>query len=385
MKCSLIERSFKHYYPSDLIHLRGGDANFNTPAHIRDAAIKAIIDGYSHYPPREGIPELREAIAKYYSKYGVDYDPSQILPVPGGGSALHVTDVTFLKPGDEVLVFDPSFSRYFVKPPYLGAKVVPVPLSGSGFHFDPEELKARITKSSKILILCNPNNPTGTVFTRKELEALAEIAIENDLIVVSDEFYSEFVYDNREHVAISSIEGMKERTVVLVGATKCFGFTGWRLASLILPKKYYDMAFTQASYVGLRPATFTQVAGAVAFKAILEPYGKGVMKEWRDEYDRRRKFFCKRMDEIEGISCHMLEGAFYAYPDISSFGIPVEKFIAELKKKEKLEVGNGESHGGVKILGKKSPAYGHIRPALVQDVDILEEAADKIERCIKSM
>jgi len=243
----------------------------------------------------------------------------------------------------------------------------------------------RVTDKSRMLILCNPNNPTGTVFTKKELNAIAEISIDNDLIVVSDEFYSEFVYDGKEHLAISSIEGMKDRTLVVVGGTKMFSFTGWRLACLIIPEGYYQAVSTRASYIGLRPSTFVQVAATTGFNAMREPLGIGVMKEWRDEYDRRRKFFCKRMDQIDGISCHTFEGAFYAYPDVSSFGIPVPRFIDELETKEKVQVGSGERHGGVGILGNESRAYGHIRPALVQDVDVLKEAADRIERFVKSI
>jgi aspartate/methionine/tyrosine aminotransferase len=382
----MIERSYKHYsVKPGTIYLRGGDPNFATPAHIRDAAIKAIIEGYTHYAPSEGIPELRDSIANYYSKYGVKYDPDQIMVTSGGSPALHMINVSMLEPGDEVLVFDPSFSRYFSEPPTLGAVVKPVPLLNPGFHLDPEDLKANINEKSKMIVLCNPNNPTGTVYSKSELKAIADIAIDNDLIVVSDEFYSEFTYDDKKHVAISSLDGMSERTFVLVGGTKMFNFTGWRLASLILPKAYYKLVEKKTRFIGVRPATFVQRAGAEAFNAMSTKYGKEVMKAHREEYDRRRNFFCKRMDEIDGINCHTFEGAFYAYPDVSSFGLPVSSFIDELEREEGVLVGNGEGHGGVSVIGEKSPAFGHIRPALVQDVDVLEEAAAKIERFTKEI
>jgi aminotransferase len=127
------------------------------------------------------------------------------------------------------------------------------------------------------------------------------------------------------------------------------------------------------------------VAGAVGFKGLTEPHGMGVMQEWRDEFDRRRKFFCKRMDEIEGISCHTFEGAFYAFPDVSSFGVPMQKFVEDLLKKENVQVDNAERHGDVKNIGSESLAYGHIRPALVQDMEVLEEAANRIERFVKTL
>jgi aminotransferase len=382
----LIERSYKHYsVKPGTIYLRGGDPNFATPAHIRDAAIKAIIDGYTHYAPSEGIPELRQAITDYYSKYGIIYDPDQILVTSGGSPALHMVNVAMLEPGDEVLVFDPSFSRYFGEPPTLGASVVPVPLQKTGYHLDPDDLNSRVTKKSKMIVLCNPNNPTGTVYSKTELKAISEIAIDNNLVVVSDEFYNEFVYDGKEHIAISSFDGMDERTFVLVGGTKMFNFTGWRLASLILPKEHYEHVKKKTRFIGVRPATFVQKAGAAAFKAMSTSYGKAVLKAHKDEFDNRRNFFCKRMNEIDGITCHTFEGAFYAYPDVSSFGVPVSKFIDDLENQEGVLVGNGEGHGAVSIDGDKSPAFGHIRPALVQDVDILEEAANKIERFTKKL
>lgn len=364
--------------------MSGGDPNFATPPHIRDAAIKAIIDGYTHYPPREGIPECREAVANYYSKHGVEYDPSQIFITSGGGAALYHAIAGIVKPGDEVLTIDPSYAANFSYPEALGAKVVPVPLTEPGYHLDSEELKERVSDDSKLFMLTNPCNPTGTVFNKDELGAVADIAIDNDLLVVSDEFYLEYIYDGLEHTAISSLEGMKDRTIVVLGGTKIFAFTGWRMASMIIPQEYYSQVTDKIVY-RIAPATFVQKAAAVGFNGLTEPYGAGVMREWREEFDRRRLFFCKRMDEIEGISCHTFEGAFYAYPDVSSFGVPVEQIVEDLLEREKLRVANGERFGGVRILGKESPAYGHIRPCLVQDIDVLEEAANRIERYVNTL
>jgi aspartate/methionine/tyrosine aminotransferase len=381
----LIERSAKHYgFSPGEIYLSGGDPNFATPAHIRDAAIKAIIEGYTHYAPSEGIPECREAIANYYSKFGVEYDPSQIFITSGGGAALYHAMAGFLKSGDEVLTFDPSYAANFSYPEALGAKVVPVPLTEPGYHLDPEELKERVSERSKLFVMTNPCNPTGTVFTREELRALADIAIDNDLLVVSDEFYLEYVYDGREHVAVSSLDGMKDRTIVVLGGTKIFAFTGWRLASMIIPKDLYSQVMDKIVF-RIGPATFVQKAAAVGFNALTKPLGAGVMAEWREEFDRRRRFFCNRMDDIKGVSCHTFEGAFYAYPDVSSFGVPVERIVRELLEKEKVRVASGERFGGVRILGEKSPAFGHIRPCLVQDLDDLGEAADRIERYLKTL
>jgi aspartate/methionine/tyrosine aminotransferase len=153
---------------------------------------------------------------------------------------------------------------------------------------------------------------------------------------------------------------------------------------MIIPQEHYSMLTKKCLY-RMDPATFVQVAGAVGFRGLTEPHGMAVMQEWRDEFDRRRAFFCKRMDEIDGITCHTFEGAFYAFPDVSSFGVPTQRFVDELLEKENVRVANGERFGGVGVLGKESLAYGHIRPCLVQDVNVLGEAANRIERYVKSL
>ena len=381
----MIKRSLNPLWDPSEINMGGGDPNYATPDYIRDACIKAIIEGYTHYAPTEGIPELREAIAKYYAKYGVKYDSSQVFVTAGGSAALNIGIGSLLKAGDEAIVFDPGYTSDYNVTTFYGAKPVPVPLSEPGYHLNPDELKKRVTDKTKLIVLTNPNNPSGTVFTQKELEGIAQVAIEKDLTVVTDEFYSEFVYDGRKHIAISSLDGMLERTVVVIGGTKVFNFTGWRLAALIVPKKLWLKVSTFAQVMGVRPATFVQRAGAVAFNGLSEQYGWAVLQDQVAEYDRRRRFFCKRMNEIEGISCHLFEGAFYAFPDISKLGIPVAKFIDDLKTKEKLVVGNGERMGAAPTIGKAAMSYGHIRPALIQDVDVSEEAARRIEHLAKTL
>ena len=381
----MIKRSLNPLWDPSEINMGGGDPNYATPDYIRDACIKAIIEGYTHYAPTEGIPELRESIAKYYTKYGVKYDATQVYATAGGSAALNIGIGSLIKAGDEAIVFDPGYTSDYNVTTFYGAKPVPVPLSEPGYHLNLDELKKRVTDKTKLIIITNPNNPSGTVFTEKELEGIAQVAIEKDLNVVTDEFYSEFVYDGRKHVAISSLDGMLERTVVVIGGTKVFNFTGWRLAALIVPKKLWLKVSTFAQMMGVRPATFIQRAGVVAFNGLSETYGWSVLQDQVAEYDRRRRFFCKRMNEIEGISCHMFEGAFYAFPDISKLGIPVQKFIDELKTKEKLVVANGERMGAAPTIGKAGLSYGHLRPALIQDVDVCEEAAKRIEHLAKTL
>ena len=247
----------------EFIRIPGGDPDFEAPQHVKDAAIKAIQEGgrLTHYA-HIGIPEFLEAVVKYYSKYGVKYDSSNVRPTAGSSNALNAVLAAFLKPGDECIVFDPTFTPHFRVPPTLGANVVYVPLNRGQFHMDSRELRVRVTDKSRLMILCNPNNPAGTVYTKEELEAIAEVAIEEDIIILADEIYNEFVYDGRKHIAMPSIDGMRERTVVVMSFSKTFAMTGWRLGYYIVPEELN--AKISGMPVATAPSTFVQMAGAAA-------------------------------------------------------------------------------------------------------------------------
>jgi len=356
----------------DVLRLSAGDPDFEAPAHVKEAAIRAIEEGgrWTHYAFR-GVQEFKEAVVNYYAKYGVKYDPSQVHATAGSSVALNVALAGILEPGDECIVFDPTFAAHFRIPPYFGAKVVYVPLNKGAFHMDPEELRRRVTSRSKMIILCNPNNPAGTVYTREELEAIAEVAIENDLVVLADEIYNEFIYDGRKHIAIASLDGMKERTIVVMSFSKTFAMTGWRLGYYIAPEELAERLSRVP--IGARPATFIQKAGAAALTGSFEP-----VRRMCEEYDRRRRFFVKRLNEIEGISCHMFEGAFYAYPDIRELGIPSARFVEEFMRREKVLISDGSRFG-------PEVAKGHLRIPLVRPIDVLETVASRMEHFVKTL
>lgn len=352
-----------------------GDPDFEAPPHVKEAAIKAIQEGgkWTHYASAESQQEFREAVVKYYSKYGVRYDPEQVNPTAGSGTALNVVMAGFLKPGDECLAFDPTFGTHFRTPPQFGAKVVFVPLDKGSFHMDtdPDELRKKVTDKTRMLVLCNPNNPAGTVYTKEELSAIAEVAKEKDFIILADEIYNEFIYDGHRHFAISSLDGMKERTVVVMSFSKTFAMTGWRLGYYILPEELTNKMVRAP--VGAAPATFNLKAGAAALTGSFEP-----VKRMCEEYDRRRRFFVKRMNEIRGFSCHMFEGAFYAYPDIKALGVSSAQFVDELTKREKVQISDGSNFGA-------EVAKGHLRIPLVKPMEVLEEIASRMEHLAKTI
>ncbi len=348
-----------------IMNLGGGDPDFDTPIHIRDAAIKALNEGKTHYPPNQGLPELRRAVAEYHGKDNVDWTPSEVTITAGSGVSLFVSIAGAVNPNEEVVLLEPYFLDYSNIVEYVGAKEVGVALDEKcGYRLDAESLNEKVTRKTKMIVLCNPNNPSGTVFTETELSEIAEIAIDNDILILSDEVYREFVWGNRKHVSIASLSGMKDRTIVCSSFSKTFAMTGWRLGYVLA-----DKAITQRLQkipIGYRTNTFTQIAGVTAMKGPRDSVEKMIK-----EFDCRRCFMVPRLEEIDGIRCHMPEGAFYLFPDIGSMGVKSEPFCESLLKEKKLLVRPGTAFG-------ESGEY-HVRIPLIKPINVLEEIAIKIE------
>ncbi len=354
-----------------VMNLGGGDPDFDTPAHIRDAAIKALNEGKTHYPPNQGLPDLRKAIAEYHGRDNVDWTPSEVTVTAGSGIALFVSMAGTVNPGEEVILPEPYFLDYANIVEYLGAKEVGVALDEErGYRLDTEDLKERATKKTKMIVLCNPNNPSGTVYTEAELKAIAEVAVDKDILVLSDEVYREFVWDGRRHMSIASLPGMKERTILCSSFSKTFAMTGWRLGYFLADEAIAKRL--QKIPIGYRTNTFTQIAGVTAMKGPRDSVERMVK-----EFDRRRRFMAPRLEEIEGISCHTPEGAFYLFPNIRGLGVKSEPFCESLLKEKKLVVRPGTAFG-------KSGEY-HMRIPLIKPVNVLEEIAAKIEDHVKKM
>jgi aspartate/methionine/tyrosine aminotransferase len=356
---------------TDVINLSSGDPDFPTPLHIVEAACKALKEGVTHYTLTNGIPELREEIAKYYKKFEVNVDPEgEIIVTPGSQQALYLTLASTLDPGDEVLVSNPSYTVYSPVIKYLRARPVFFPLDReNGFHIDARDIEDKISERTKIILICTPNNPTGTVFDSRDLKVVAKVAEENDLLVISDEIYSEFVWSGR-HRSIASLPGMKERTVVIVSFSKTFAMTGWRLGYLLANRELVSMMLDLQGNMVLCPAGFVQMAGVAALKGSWEP----VLSMAR-EYEKRVEYVVNHLNELEGISCQKPEGAFYVWADVSELSKSSLSFFEDLIEKKKTVALPGSYFG--------SNGDGFIRLALVKPMDTLVEAVNRFESYIK--
>jgi aspartate/methionine/tyrosine aminotransferase len=349
----------------DVLNLGSGDPDFKTPKHVIDAAVKALDEGKTHYPSTSGLPGLRSALAEYHSRYGIDWKPSEVVVTAGSGLSLYLTLAGFLDPGDEVVLLEPYFMAYRQQLNYLRAKINPVHMrEDKGYHLDVDALNEAVTPMTKLIIVCTPNNPSGTVFTGKELEQVSEIAKDNNTLVLSDEVYNEFIYDGRKHRSIASIPGMKERTVVCLSFSKSWAMTGWRLGGLLTDEpKARRISMIPVDF---RPPTFVQLAGVAALKG---PWGP--TEEMVREYERRINFMVPRLSGIDGVSCHKPEGAFYAFPNVEELCDDSMEFCEGLLKDQRLLVLPGTAFG-------ESSEY-HVRIPLVAPIETLERAASAIE------
>ena len=346
-------------------NLAGGDPDFDTPRHIKEALSRAIEDGKTHYPPTHGLPALRKAIAEYHGKHGVDWAPSEVIVTAGSGVSLFVSMAGTVNPGDEVVLLEPYFMAYSNIVEYLGTKEVGAALDEEkGYRLDPEALNEKVTRKTKMIVICNPNNPSGTVFTEEELKGIADVAVVTDLLVLSDEVYCEFIWDGGRHVSIASLPGMRERTIISSSFSKTFAMTGWRLGYVIADEPVARML--QKIPVGYRTNTFVQLAGVEALKG---PWGP--VEEMAREYDRRREYMVPRLGEIEGISCHMPEGAFYLFPNIGGLGVKSEDFCESLLTEKRILARPGTAFG---VTGEY-----HMRIPLIRPVEALEKIAADIE------
>ncbi len=357
-----------------MINLGAGDPDFNQPEIINKAVYNAMVDGHTHYS-FSGEPDFKEAIAKYYEKYGVTVDPkTQVLVCSGGSQAIFQAFAAILDPGDEIIVFDPAYTGYNTPIAYFGAKMVRAKqVKDKDGHFRPDwgNLEAVISEKTKAILFCTPDNPTGTVWTKDELKKLAEIAVKHDIVVISDEIYTEFIWGGKKHETIIDLPGMWERTIVLMSFSKTFAWTGCRAGYIIAGPEM--MKALNAVPVGICsvPVPF-QKAAIVALEK-----GWDFVDEMRAEYEKRIDYFVGRLNEIEGVKCVKPQGAFYAFPDISSFGVPSMKFAMDFFQQEKVRCAPGAGYGEM--------GEGHIRFALVKPIKELGEVCDRLERFVKNL
>jgi aspartate aminotransferase len=358
----------------DVINLAGGEPDFNTPAHIIEAAHKAMLAGDTHYPPSFGTPELLDAIvAKLARENNVHVTRDQILVTPGAKWAIYVTLAVTTNPGDEVLVLDPAWVSYGPMVQLQQATPIHVALpSEDNFRITVPLLEQHITPRSKLIMVNSPNNPTGRVLTRDEIDAIVHVANKHDLYVLSDEIYEHILYDGAVHYSLAAEPGMAERTIIVNGFSKAYAMTGWRLGWLAAPKPIAKLARTLQTQSITSAASFAMTAGAVALNGPQE-----CVHEMTAAYTARRRFMLDALEEIPGVECAPIEGAFYVFP----------KFTAT--DKGSLEIASILLEDGL-IATTPGVAFGqagegHVRFSIASDMGTLERTVERLARIVPGL
>ena len=357
----------------DVISLGIGEPDFDTPWHIREAGIYALEKGKTHYTSNLGLIELRRAISKYVEKnYSVSYVPdNEIIITVGVSEGLDLACRALINPGDKVMFHQPCYVSYSPSITLAHGLAVPVPtFAKDNFALTVEALRAAWQPGCKLLMLNLPCNPTGGTCDRAQIEAIAKFAIEKDLIVLSDEIYSELTFEG-VHTSIASIPGMKERTIFLHGFSKAFAMTGWRIGYACGPAALIEAMMKVHQYSMLCASIISQEA---AIEALVR--GEDGMKKMRDQYHRRRDFIVRRFNEI-GLKCHLPRGSFYAFPDISKTGLSEKDFAVGLLQTEKVAMVPGTAFG--------ENGKGFCRACFATSYEQLVEAATRIERHVAAI
>jgi len=355
----------------DAISLGVGEPDFKTPYHIRDAAVNSLIDGETQYTANRGLPELREEIARYLSgRYQLSYDPAtQIVVTIGASEAIDAALRAVVAPGEEVLVPEPSYVSY--APGVVFAGGVPRPVvtrEEDDFRLQADALEAAITPRTKALILPYPNNPTGAIMEKKDLEAIAEVVRRHEILVVSDEIYSELIYDEKKHVSFASLPGMDPYTLTINGFSKAFAMTGWRVGYICGAPELISVINKIHQYTIMCAPRPSQVAAAEALRVGRENGYEDVIR-MRESYDRRRRLMVSSFREM-GLHCFEPYGAFYVFPSIKSTGLTSDEFCSRLLKEKKVACVPGTAFG--------PSGEGNIRCSYATGMDRLMLALERI-------
>ena len=327
----------------DIVQLHIGEPDFDTPEHVIEAAREALADGYTHYAPPLGMPAFREAIAvDTASRLGVRVEPGRVVVTPGAKPVLAYALTTLVDPGDEVIVPDPGFPIYASMVRVLGGVPVPIPLrAGFEHRLDLDELRALVSPRTRMLILNSPNNPTGGMLTRSDLEGVASIALANDLVVLTDEIYSRLIHEGENH-SLLQIEGMAERTIVLDGLSKTYAMTGWRLGWGIVPAPLVEPFERLIINTVTCTAAYAQLAGVAALTGPQEPVA-AMLAELRE----RRRLIVAGLDALPGVTATAPPGAFYVFPDVSGTGLDGATFTRRMREEAGVSMVAGSDFGDV--------------------------------------
>jgi aminotransferase len=355
----------------DVISLGIGEPDFVTPWHIREAGIYSLEKGYTMYTSNSGMPELRQELASYLElHYGVSYHPEhEILITAGSSEGLDLVLRAIINPGDEVVIPDPCYVAYPADITLAGGTPILIPTNEkNSFVIRATDIEAKITKKTKAILIGYPANPTGAVMSKKEADAIAELAKKHDLLVISDEIYARLVY-GVEHICFPSLPGMKKRTILISGFSKSHAMTGWRIGYVAADRRFIQALTKIHQYTLLCAPTMTQMAAIEALRN-----GEGEVEKMVQEYNRRRRFMVKRLHEI-GLPCFEPKGAFFAFPSIKAIGMNSEEFAEKLLLAEKVAVVPGVAFGPC--------GEGFVRCCYATSLPNIEEALTRMDRFIR--
>jgi aspartate/methionine/tyrosine aminotransferase len=352
-----------------VIHLEIGEPDFPSPPHVIEAAKRALDDGWTHYGPPQGLPELRDAIAAYISRTrGISVTGQNVNVVPGGKPIIFFPMLALIEPGDQVIYPDPGFPIYRSMIQFLGAKGVPVPLvEDRGFSFDLDILRSSLSSKTKMLILNSPENPTGGVIPTDDMHAIADMVRDRDLMVLSDEIYSRLYYTPDPPVSIASLPGMLEKTIILDGFSKTYAMTGWRLGYGVMPTWLVEGVNKLMVNSNSCAASFTQRAAIAALNGPQTDVDNMV-----EQFRQRRSAFCAALNDIPGFSCRLPAGAFYAFANVKNTGIASKDLADLLLEEAGVACLNGASFG--------PHGEGYLRFSFASSIENLLEAAKRIKR-----
>jgi aspartate/methionine/tyrosine aminotransferase len=355
----------------NIIHLEIGEPDMDTPANVVEAGVNALREGFTHYGPSAGLPDLREAIANDVARSrNIKVDADEVVVVPGGKPIIFFTMLALVEEGDEVIYPNPGFPIYESMINFLGAKAVPVHLREErDFRLDVNELKDRITDRTKLIILNSPQNPTGGIIPKEDVQDIAAAIGDRDIMVMSDEIYSRLLFEG-EPYSIASVDGFKDRTIILDGFSKTYSMTGWRLGYGVMRKDLATHIARLATNSTSCTATFTQIAGLEAIRG-----DQSEPEKMRQEFQKRRDVFVKGLNQIKGFSCRLPKGAFYTFPNIKQTGWPSKKLADALLDEVGVAGLSGTAFG--------SFGEGYLRFSTANSIEHLQEALDRIDKWTK--
>ncbi len=361
-----LERQGKH-----VIHLEIGEPDFPTPAHIIEAAKQALDEGYTHYGPTQGLPELRETVARYVSRTrGIRVGPEHVFIVPGGKPIIFFPMLALIEAGDEVIYPNPAFPIYESMIRFSGGVPVPIPLvEDRGFSFDLDVLRKRLSAKTKLLVLNSPQNPTGGLIPPEDIRQIAHMVRDRDLMVLSDEIYSRIYYGSEPPASIASLPGMLEKTIILDGFSKTYAMTGWRMGYGVMPEWLVEAVNKLMVNSNSCTATFTQRAGIAALEGPQQPVDAMVA-----EFRRRRDVFCAGLNQVPGFRCALPGGAFYAFANITGTGMKSKELADYLLYEGGVSCLSGAAFGEF--------GEGYIRFSYANSYENLMEAVERIKTTV---